>query len=410
MGLKKITVALFFFLSILVDAQSLFPNDRNLRSKLKLTQSGTDKLKVKKINKLKKSSSDGLIVSSIKPPRSLNDHDKVARHTVKRKGLIVSVRDFFCKSCIESKTDCPDKVDKKKSNEYDHSAANANSSKANILRSTNSVHFDVVQLEDIHLDIPAFKQFKNNMTDFTADGEHEFQEIIHKIGIYLGTNYEGKGVTLKIIGSASQIPTSFDPGKPNNNINPDGSSIIGRTSIQNNVKLAKARADELAKKIIAVFPSIEIVTPSLQEIELGKTKWDAESQKNLNIAFGKKDKQAMKAVYEPFQKDQWVKVESKEKTSRSIKPESIRMYMVSTSPYLKTNVNGEETIIRSLFIVSKKTYDAIGENKSFNNVEDRDKFLDELDLKVFSSNKNGLIRWYFLQGLDEIITVRNIRI
>lgn len=300
------------------------------------------------------------------------------------------------------KTSCPHSSENKKSEKIGV-VSKSISNKAYIRRSIKSVHFNVVKLEDIHLDIPAFKQFKNNMTDFTLDGEHEFHTIISKIAIFLGTNHEGKGITLKIIGSASQIPTSFDPEKPNFNINKDGSSIIGKTSIQNNQKLAKARADELAKKIKQVFPSLAIITPSIDEIQIGETKWTKETQEALNKAFLKKDKLAMDQVYAPFQKDQWVKVESKERTSKTVKPESLKMYMVSTGPSLKTTIDEKEVTVRSVFLVSKKTYDYIGDNHEFTSTDGRDKFLKDAGLEVFKEIKNGITRWYLLNGEAEKI-------
>ena len=387
-----------------ISAQSNAPVERQATAKPKVSTKNNDKLTITKKSPKARKSFDGYTVSTKKGSKpAIQDQDKMAQHTIRQKSMWLSLRDFFCMRCRESKTDCPDKTDRK-TPIHDYNANNTNTvaSKANLVRSTNSVHFDVVKLEDIHLDIPAFKQFKNNMTDFTADGEHEFQVIVHKIGVYLGTNYEGKGVTLKIMGSASQIPTSFDPALSRNNINPDGSSIIGKTSIEHNRKLAKARADELAKKIIAVFPSIQIITPKIEDIQLGATKWTKECQLKLSEAFRKKDKIAAKAVYEPFQKDQWVKVESKEKTSKSIQPESIRMYMVSTTPCLKTYIDADSVVIKSVFIVSKKTFEAIEENKTFNTVAERDKFVNDLGLEIFYEMKNGVTRWYLLSGINEI--------
>lgn len=322
------------------------------------------------------------------------DHNKVARSVVERPKRFLGI---FNRE--ENKLDCPDKSKKRPDNPDVITVEN--NTKANIVRSSNSVHFDVVQLDDIHLDIPAFKLFRNNMTDFTADGEQEFHEIVLKIAVFLGTNHEGKGVTLKIIGSASQIPTSFDPQKPNNNINPDGSSIAGRTNIANNRMLAKARADQLAKKINEIFPSITIDIPKLEDIQLGSTKWTDETQRALNEAVRKKDKAAIQNVYEPFQKDQWVKVESKERTRRIVQPESIKMYLISTTPYLKTIINGEDLTIKSVFIVSKNTFEEIGDHHTFKSVDDRDMFLKKMGLQIFSNVKNGITRWYLLKGSEE---------
>lgn len=330
----------------------------------------------------------GVIFHSDAQINIFKNENKTIEYTAKRK-IIGS-----------EKTACPHKSDSKKTEKI-VVISTKKTSKAYIRRSVKSVHFDIVKLEDIQLDIPSFKQFKNNMTDFTIDGELEFHNIISKIAVFLGTNHEGRGVSLKIIGSASQIPTSFDTNKPNFNINKDGSSKTGQTSIQNNQKLAKARADELAKKIKEVFPSIEIRTPAIHEIQIGETIWTKKTQTALNMAFLNNDKKATNEVYAPFQKDQWVKVESKERTSKTVKPESLKMYMVSTGPSLKTIIDKKEITVRSMFLVSKKTYDYIGDNHEFATIENRDKFLKEAGLEIFKEMKNDIIRWYLLNGEAE---------
>ncbi len=339
-----------------------------------------------KDKKSKKKNASGYMMAKKSLKQDNPDYEKLHRNTVE-KGKY-------------TKLDCPDKNPKKVSKpdlpDYETVA------KANIIRSSTTVHFDLIELEDVHLDIPAFKLFENNMTDFTADGEHEFQEILLKIGHFLGKNHEGKGVTLKIVGSASQIPTSFNNDSTGNNINPDGSSIAGRTSIENNRKLAKARANELAHKIMLIFPSIKIETPTLEQIEIGKTKWTKEVQRALNKAHIKGDKKAIEAIFEPFQKDQWVKVESKDRTSKTIQPESIKMYMVSTSPCISTKVNGVDQEIKSVIIISKKTFDEIGDHRVFGSVANRDLFLKNLEAKIYVDNKNGVMRYYMLRGNEEI--------
>lgn len=219
----------------------------------------------------------------------------------------------------------------------------------------NEMHFDIIKLGERRLDIPAFKQFKNNMTDFTADGEEQFKEIITKIRDFLGSNTDGKGVTLRIVGSASQIPTSFDYTKPNNNIRADGGSIPGQTSIANNKLLARARALELANKIQLVFKNITIVMPTVEEIKLGATAWDWNAQRRLNKAVKAKDKAAIAAVYEPYQKEQFVKVESEEVHTKTVKPESIKMYTVRVTPQVYYSDGTAQAIIDE-FIVSKSTY------------------------------------------------------
>jgi hypothetical protein len=256
--------------------------------------------------------------------------------------------------------------------------------------------FNVINLSDIKLEIPAFKQFKNNKTDFTEDGEKEFKEIVHKIKTFIEADNQGKSVCLTITGSASQIPTSFDPSKPNFNLNPDGSSILGKTSIENNKLLAKARADELAKKLKHIFPLLIIISPKLVEIKLGTQKWTEEHQRKLAKAVAKKDKVEIEAIFEPFQKDQWVKMESNDRTSKSVQPEAMKMYMISTTPSLKTKIENIEQTVKTIFIVSKNTYDKVGPSKTFSSVGERDRYLKRISLRIYHWDKDSVQRWYLL--------------
>ncbi|MDX2195408.1 MAG: hypothetical protein NW207_03235 [Cytophagales bacterium] len=278
----------------------------------------------------------------------------------------------------------------------------AKASKANLVRSTKTITFKTINITDIHLNIPLFKQFKNNKTDFTADGEHQFKELVARIKLFLTTDNGGKNFVLYIKGSASQIPTSFDPKKPNNNLLPDGRSMPGRTSVENNKLLAKARADELAKKIRHAIPGINIHTPKLEDIPLGETQWTPEVQKALNQAAIKRDKKGTEAIFEPFQKDQWVKVDCDDITNISRTPESVKMYMLSTTPSIKAKINNELQTVKTIFIVSKKTWDRVVMNRSFASVLQRDRFLKSLNLKVFQMDKDSLKRWYLLSGPQEI--------
>jgi hypothetical protein len=270
--------------------------------------------------------------------------------------------------------------------------------KASLVRSTQTRSLNTITLKDIHLNVPSFKQFNNNKTDFTADGEVEFQSLVERIGAFISTDNSGKDINLHITGSASQIPTSFDPSKAYNNLRPDGSSIPGQTSVENNKLLAKARADELAKKLRAIFPKIKITSPKLEEIKLGEKQWTYEVQRALIEANKKKDKVAKEKVFEPFQKDQWVMVESNDITTKSIQPEALKMYMMSTTPSLKAKVDGKEQKINTIFIVSKNTFNKVGKNHSFGSVGERDKFIRRLNLKIFNLDKDSLSRWYLLAG------------
>ena len=267
---------------------------------------------------------------------------------------------------------------------------------AKILRGTNVIKFNVIKLSEKRLDIPAFKQFKNNMTDFTADGEAEFKLVVKKIHDYLGTNTNGAGVTLEVIGSASQIPTSFDPTKPNNNIKPDGSSILGKTTIENNKQLALARATELGKKIKLVFPEIQLKIPTLTEIKLGETPWDALAQKKLNAATVKKDSKAIDAIHEPYQKEQYVMVRSKEYKTEHVQPEALTTHYITVSPPIKHLENGKE-LTNARFIVSENIYDKVGGALIYESVAERDLFLfTELKLAVYHPTYLNQEHWMLL--------------
>jgi len=267
---------------------------------------------------------------------------------------------------------------------------------ARIVGMTELITFDVIHVETKTLDIPEFKQFKNNMSDFTAAGEEQFQKIIEQLKEYLGDNSKGNGVTLYIKGSASQIPTSYHPNKPNFNINPDGTSIRGETSIENNRFLAHARAMELAYKIKERFTHIEVVTPELEEITIGKTVWDAKTQKALEEAYIAGDREAMDAVFEPFQKDQYVKVLSNDQFIKTVQPNAIKSFSVAAIPRFVLKDGETETIVRAALTVSKETYDKLKSVRSFRTIEARDAFLANNNLRIESTQLGGETRWFII--------------
>lgn len=298
--------------------------------------------------------------------------------------------------------DCPVKVTIRPEGYEVATPTYVQQSKANLVISTNTIKLKHIELHDLQLNIPAFKQFKANKTDFTADGEQEFKQLVDKLKLFFGTDHSGKSFTLFITGSASQVPTSFDPSKPNNNLKPDGGSIPGKTSIENNKLLAQARANELAKRIKHLFPNVHIQTPELKDIVLGSTPWDQATQLKLLDAKKKRDKRKQEEVLASFEKDQWVKVQCNEKTSKTIEPQVLKMYMASTTPSLKSQIEGKEQNVKTVFIISKHTYDKIGKNHSFGTVSERDRFIKKLGLKIFFLDKDSVKRWYLLSGKQEI--------
>ncbi len=273
---------------------------------------------------------------------------------------------------------------------------------ARILRGTNVIKFNVIKLSDKRLDIPAFKQFKNNMTDFTANGEAEFKLVVQKIRDYLGDNTNGAGVVLDVIGSASQIPTSFDPTMPNNNIKSDGSSIAGKTTIDNNKQLALARATELGKKIKAVFSEIELNIPKLGDIKLGATPWDAQAQKRLNAATVKKDQKAIDAVHAPYQKEQYVMVRSREFKTEEIQPEALNTYYVNVSPPI-FHMDEGGNFNQARFVVSEAVYNLVGGTLIYEKVEERDAFLyNELKVSVYHPTYLKEDHWMLLTAKEAL--------
>jgi hypothetical protein len=319
--------------------------------------------------------------------------------------LIISLKDVFAQSkATYIEYDCPD-FDKNKAGKK---WKNSDAKEIKISKISHTIKFNPINLTDRKLDIPTFKQFKNNMTDFTADGEEEFKILVEKMKKYLGANSLGYGVRLQISGSASQIPTSFDFTKPNNNIMPNGSSIKGKTSIQNNKMLALARAIELGKKIKAEFPDIGLDIPSLDQITLGKTAWTIQKQKELNKAVEKKDSVAIATLYEPYQKEQFVMIKTNEYTQVVVQPKTVNSYIITISPaFVETDENGEKYTINE-FLVSENTFNKQTGTMTFKNLEERDNYL-RSNLKVCFAHKsyNNRNHWFLLTPKESLSLRQN---
>lgn len=300
-----------------------------------------------------------------------------------------------------AQTDCPD-FRKAKSVREGKKPKSETDEEVKLTRGNNTIKFNVIRLDDRKLEIPAFKQFKNNMTDFTADGVEEFKRLVEKLRIHLGPNTMGEGVKLDVVGSASQIPTSFDPSMPNNNIRADGTSLPGKTTIENNKLLALARATELGKKIKAVFPEIELSIPSLDEIHLGETPWNDNAQKRLNIAVEKKDQKAIDLVYAPYQKEQYVMVRTRDYKTEFLQPEALKTCYIHLTPGMAwMDEGGKYTITH--FVVSEATFNKIGENKTFDNVEERTQYLKNI-IKINVQHKTYLKaeHWFMLTSKESL--------
>lgn len=282
------------------------------------------------------------------------------------------------------------------------------SEEARIEKKEHTIKFDIVHLEEVNLEIPAFKQFQNNRTNFTEEGKEEFDEFIKLIAKVSGHSKQGMGLTLHIKGSASQIPTSFDPDKPNNNINPDGSSIKGQTSKENNIKLAHARAIQLAKKIKQRFPKIEIVIPSLSEIEDGTTPWTRDHQLALNKAYLASDLEAIDEIYAPFQKDQYVKVELKSTFIKTVQPHNLKMYAIASHPRFTHKTTQGRRFIHGPLVVSKKTYESLGDHLVFHSISERDQFLKSKGLEIAHTLIGKSERWFVVSPAEkEALMIEN---
>ncbi len=269
---------------------------------------------------------------------------------------------------------------------------------ASLLVKTDIMEFDIMELGENKLDIPEFKQFKNNRSEFTANGNEQFDKIITQLKDYLGDNTLGEGLTLRIRGSASQIPTSYHPKKENFGINLDGSSIKGQTNVKNNVYLAHARAMQLAYSIKKVYPLIQVLTPEFEDIELGATQWNQKTQKALDKAHIAGDRAGKELVFEPFQKEQFVIVESKDLFVKTIKPNAIKTYTVAAVPRLKFNQDGEEVEIKGQLIISERTFQLLkNSHLKFQNTDDREVFMQENNLKVVQVDD----RWHLVSNGNE---------
>lgn len=322
-------------------------------------------------------------------------HKTISHKQQKQKLTVKKVRgfhlfDLFRNEQKRRELKCPHEGKKRKKDpvyipesEFEEVEVQGNTNKASIRIYQREIAFDVVHVEEKTLNIPVFKQFKNNMTDFTANGEEEFKQMIALIEEYLGNNTHQSEVTLYIEGGASQIPTSFDPDKPNNGINKDGSSIKGQTSVENNVKLAHARAMALKGKIHEVFPEINII---VTEVTVGKTAWSSEVQKALDEAYLAGDEEAMNKIFAPFQKDQYVKVRSEDMFIKTVEPNNIKMYTMLTRPFLIDSSSGKETV-KGHIVISQNTYNRIQENMYFKTVEDRNTYLESLGLLLEKSEQ-----------------------
>ncbi len=348
-------------------------------------------------------------ISSKKRPKKISKKEQRQKLTVKKTKL-TGVATVFTSQEQKNKIECPAKNKRKykapgelqSSKDKKNGDIEANS--ACLAIRSDLIDFDVVYFDKSSLNIPTFKQFKNNMTDFTADGEKEFQAIISKIKVYLGDNTDGRGVTLKVWGSASQIPTSFDPSKPNNNISSEGQSIKGQTSIENNRLLAQERAKELAGKIKSVFNNITIVIPDLGGVQIGETQWTDSVQKKLDSAYLVGDRELMEQIFEPFQKEQFVKVESDEVFMKAVKPKRVKMYSMTASP--KIVLGGES--IRARFIISQGSFEFFSANNlMFKNEANRLKFLNKNGFKIKHMQFDGQDRWYIYRSKEELEVITN---
>ena len=90
---------------------------------------------------------------------------------------------------------------------------------------------------------------------------------------------------------------------------------------------------------------------------------------------------------------------------KTIKPESIEMYLVSIRPKITYSIDNEEKTI-SAFVVSKSTYDKIGGSLQFDSVEERDDYLKQQHLKKIDDRRHGDERWFLYATHDELKAIQ----
>jgi len=90
--------------------------------------------------------------------------------------------------------------------------------------------------------------FKYNRTTVQTDKD-SYKEMINQIEVFVEKYPEAK-FEITVHGNSSQVPTSYDNTKDNNNLGDNFKSLPGQAGVDNNKMLAQDRADALLKQVL----------------------------------------------------------------------------------------------------------------------------------------------------------------
>lgn len=279
-------------------------------------------------------------------------------------------------------------------------------SSAIIEKREHTISFDVVFVEEYFNKDSMHIHFDNNQVSFTPEAQERFDNYMEKTKLVLSQVGYDTDFTLYVKGFASQIPTSFAENKESNNLNEDGSSKIGNTSIQNNLDLAHSRVLYVIGKIKEQIPEINIVMDKEKDVRIGRTTWTSWHQERLEIATKNKDTLAIDSLFAPFRAEQYVSITSNISMNRMVEPQAIKMYAITTLPhFVRNSQNGFLPIMQAL-IVSESTFDLIGDSLVFETIEERDQYLVEKGLELVHSKFRRGDRWFIVSTEEEKLALQ----
>lgn len=90
--------------------------------------------------------------------------------------------------------------------------------------------------------------FKYNRTSVQTDKE-SYKKMLAQVEKFVEENPDAR-FEITVHGNSSQVPTSYDNTKDNNNLGDNFKSLPGQAEVQNNKMLAQDRADALLKQIL----------------------------------------------------------------------------------------------------------------------------------------------------------------
>ena len=274
-------------------------------------------------------------------------------------------------------------------------------SSAKIEKWEHTISFDVVLVEEFFNNDSLHLNFDNNQVIFTLEAQVRFDDYIEKAKLVLSQVDNDSNFTLFVNGFASQIPTSFVVNKELNNLNEDGSSKLGNTSIQNNLDLAHARVLYVIDKIKEQIPEVKIVMDKENDVRIGRLGWTSWHQDQLEIATKNKDNLAIDSLFAPFRAQQYVSITSNISINRIVEPQPVKMYGITTLPhFVRNSENGFLPIMQAL-IVSKSTFAMIGDSLVFETIQERDQYFTDKGLELVHSKFRRGDRWFMVSNEEE---------